>query len=81
MPAEVNQGESRKHVMVERVRIALVECGRIAQVAHLPPFEKAAGVELVAVSDPSREVDEGVARRYAVPGVYTSAGEVAAGVE
>ena len=71
--------ESREHVMVERVRIALVGCGRIAQVAHLPAFEKAAGVELVAVSDPSREVAEAVARRYAVPEAYTSQAEALAG--
>ena len=71
--------ESREHVMVERVRTALVGCGRIAQVAHLPAFEKAAGVELVAVSDPSREVAEAVARRYAVPGAYTSQAEALAG--
>ena len=50
--------------MAEPVRLALVGCGRIAQVAHLPAVEKAEGVELVAVSDPSAAVARSVARRY-----------------
>jgi predicted dehydrogenase len=52
--------------MNEPVRVALIGCGRIAQVAHLPAIEKAAGIELVAVSDPSEEVVRAVARRYDV---------------
>ncbi len=39
--------------MADPVRLALIGCGRIAQVAHLPAVEKAEGVELVAVCDPS----------------------------
>lgn len=49
------------------VRIALIGCGRIAQVAHLPALEEAQGIDLVAVSDPSQDVAEAVARRYGVP--------------
>src|SRR5215218_6198769 len=55
--------------MTQPVRLALVGCGRIAQVAHLPALEKADGVQLVAVSDPSRAVAEAVARRYGVASV------------
>ncbi len=44
--------------------------------AHLPALENAAGIELVAVSDPSRAVAEAVARRYAVPSVQTDASNV-----
>jgi predicted dehydrogenase len=62
--------------MSEPVRIALVGCGRIAQVAHLPALEKAAGVDLVAVSDPSGEAAGAVARRYRVAGVHTDPGSV-----
>jgi len=58
------------------VRFALVGCGRIAQVAHLPALEKAAGVQLVAVSDPSEDVAVAVARRYGVPSAYTDQGQV-----
>ena len=44
--------------MIDPVRLALVGCGRIAQIAHLPALEKAEGSELVAVSDPSEDVAE-----------------------
>ena len=56
--------------MSQPVRLALVGCGRIAQVAHLPAIEKADGVTLVAVTDPSQEVAAAVARRYGVPAAY-----------
>jgi predicted dehydrogenase len=58
------------------VRVALVGCGRIAQVAHLPALEKAAGVSLVAVCDPSRAVGEAVGRRYGIASVQTDANAV-----
>jgi predicted dehydrogenase len=57
--------------MSEPVRLALVGCGRIAQVAHLPALEKADRVELVAVCDPSAAVASAVARRYGVARVHT----------
>ncbi len=50
------------------LRIGMIGCGRIAQVAHLPAIAKSASVHLVGVSDPSRTLSEGVARRYDVPG-------------
>ena len=64
--------------MSNPVRVALIGCGRIAQVAHLPALEKADGVRLVAVSDPSAEVAESVARRYGVPSAYTDQQQVLA---
>jgi predicted dehydrogenase len=66
------------HVSDDPVRIAVIGCGRIAQVAHLPALEKATGVDLVAICDPSRPVAEAVARRYAVPNASTDAAEVLA---
>jgi predicted dehydrogenase len=62
--------------MTGDVRLALIGCGRIAQVAHLPALEKAQGVELVAVSDPSDEVAQAVARRYGVPSAYVDRANV-----
>jgi predicted dehydrogenase len=58
--------------MSHLVRLALIGCGRIAQVAHLPAVEKAEGVELVAVSDPNVDVAHSVARRYGLSAAYTS---------
>jgi predicted dehydrogenase len=57
--------------LADPVRLAIVGCGRIAQVAHLPAAEKAQGVELVAVCDPGGEVAGSVARRYGVGAAYT----------
>lgn len=57
--------------MTSPVRLALIGCGRISQVAHLPALEKADGIELLAVCDPSEAVARAVARRYDVPAVYT----------
>ena len=53
------------------VRLALIGCGRIAQVAHLPALEKADGVRLVAVTEPSEDVARAVARRCELPAAYT----------
>jgi GFO/IDH/MocA oxidoreductase family protein len=69
------ESECRSH-MSDPVRLALVGCGRIAQVAHLPAVGKAEGVELVAVSDPVGEVARSVARRYGLSAAYTNQGSV-----
>ena len=52
--------------MTDPVRLALLGCGRIAQVAHLPALETADGVQLVALCDPNETVARAVARRYDV---------------
>ncbi|MDP9206986.1 MAG: Gfo/Idh/MocA family oxidoreductase, partial [Actinomycetota bacterium] len=62
--------------MSDPVRLAVVGCGRIAQVAHLPAVEKAEGVELVAVCDPSAAVARSVAGRYGLSAAYTDQGAV-----
>jgi predicted dehydrogenase len=48
------------------LRIGVIGAGRIAQVAHLPAIEKASGVTLVGISDPSPTLASGVAARYGV---------------
>jgi predicted dehydrogenase len=62
--------------MSDPVRPALAGCGRIAQVAHLPAVEKAEGVELVAVCDPSAAVAGSVAGRYCLSAAYTDQGSL-----
>lgn len=56
--------------MAEPVRMVLIGCGRIAQVAHLPALEKAEGVRLLGISDPSAEVVQAVTRRYDLEKAY-----------
>jgi predicted dehydrogenase len=62
--------------VIDPVRLALVGCGRIAQIAHLPALEKAEGIELVAVSDPSEDVARAVARRYDLSAAHTDQASV-----
>jgi predicted dehydrogenase len=54
----------------ERIRLGVIGAGRIAQAAHLPALVKAANIELVAISDPSPTLSEGVSARYGIRG-YT----------
>lgn len=58
------------------VKLGLIGCGRIAQVAHLPALEKADGVELVVVCDPSEDVVRGVASRYGIGSHVSGAADV-----
>ena len=59
------------------VRIGVIGCGRIAQVAHLPAIVKTESVTLIAVSDPSPLLSTGVGRRYGVDS-YTDTGKLLA---
>jgi predicted dehydrogenase len=59
------------------VRIGVIGCGRIAQVAHLPAIAKAGSVRLAAVSDPSPVLSGSVAAQYGVPG-FTATSELLA---
>lgn len=63
------------------LRLGLIGCGRIAQVAHLPAIAKSADVRLVAVSDPSTVLAEAVSRRYDVPGYSRTEELLQAGLE
>jgi predicted dehydrogenase len=60
------------------LRLGLIGCGRIAQVAHLPALEKLDAVQLVALADPSAALVRAVAERYRVPSYTTRAAEVLA---
>src|ERR1700735_3727686 len=57
------------------LRLGLIGCGRIAQVAHLPAIAKSACVQLAAVSDPSPVLAQAISRHYDVPG-YTDTEEL-----
>ena len=57
--------------MVDRpLRIAVIGSGKVAQNVHLPALAKSARCRLVAICDASREVAEGVGRRYGIDRVY-----------
>ena len=61
-----------------QLRMAVIGCGKVAQNVHLPALAKSSRCELVAVCDESREVAEGVGRRYAVDRIYDDVGEALA---
>ena len=50
------------------LRLGVIGCGRIAQVAHLPALAKAEAIALAAVTDRSPTLAKGVGARYGVPG-------------
>ncbi len=52
------------------VRIGLVGTGRIAQMRHLPAYQRTDDVLIVAAADPSREALERAAADFAIPTVY-----------
>ena len=52
---------------LDPVRIGLVGAGRIAQMRHLPAYQKHDGVLVVAAADPSREALERAAADFAIP--------------
>jgi predicted dehydrogenase len=57
------------------LRLGVIGCGRIAQVAHLPAIAKEPTVRLVAVADPSPTLATEVGRRYGVTG-YTDVADM-----
>jgi len=62
--------------MSDMVRLGVIGCGRIAQVAHFPALEKAEGIEVVVVCDRSEDVARAVAGRYGIGSYVTDAAEV-----
>ncbi len=57
---------------MEKVKLALVGCGNVAQVVHLPILQKMTDVEIVAVIDPDRRKAKAIAERFGVPASFTS---------
>lgn len=52
---------------MDKVKVALVGCGNIGQVVHLPNLKKMPDVELVAVCDPDARKVKAIAEKYNVP--------------
>jgi len=57
---------------MEKVRLALIGCGNVAQVVHLPVLEHMADVEIAAVVDPDKRKAQAVAARGNIPASFTS---------
>ncbi|MFD2612435.1 Gfo/Idh/MocA family protein [Paenibacillus gansuensis] len=58
---------------MKKLRVGIIGTGQVAQVAHIPGYLKRKDeVEIVAVSNRSRDKAEEVAAQYGVPNVYDS---------
>jgi len=57
--------------MNKKLKIGLLGCGGIAQIAHLPALRKAENVEFTAICDVAEELVNRMAKRYEVDDVYT----------
>lgn len=56
---------------MEKVKVAIVGLGGIAQIAHLPILSKMPNVELTAVCDVDRSKSRSIAQKYNVKNSYT----------
>jgi predicted dehydrogenase len=59
--------DSASPLQDQPLRLGVIGCGRIAQVAHLPALAKAETIALSGVSDRSPSLAKGVGARYGVP--------------
>jgi predicted dehydrogenase len=57
--------------MSQKLKVGLLGCGAIAQIAHLPALRKAHNVEFTAVCDAAEDLLHLMADRYAVADRYT----------
>jgi predicted dehydrogenase len=57
---------------MDKIKIALVGCGNVGQVVHLPILEKMADVQIAAVVDPDKRKAQAVAARSNIPATFTS---------
>ncbi|MFI5201177.1 MAG: Gfo/Idh/MocA family protein [Candidatus Kapaibacterium sp.] len=57
---------------MEKVKLALIGCGNVAQVVHLPVLERMSDVEIAAVVDPDKRKAQAVAARGNIPASFTS---------
>ena len=58
--------------IMDKIKIALVGCGNIGQVVHLPILEKMADVTIAAIVDPDKRKAQAVAARSNIPATFTS---------
>lgn len=57
--------------MAKELKIGIIGAGGIAQYAHIPGFQKIAGVEVVALSDPNLDKLKTVAEKFAIPKTFS----------
>src|SRR5260370_27740825 len=57
---------------MDKIKIALIGCGNVGQVIHLPILKKMHDVEVLAVVDPDERKAKAVALRFGIPETFKS---------
>jgi predicted dehydrogenase len=55
---------------MDKIKLALVGCGNVGQVIHLPILKKMHDVEIAAVVDPDERKAKAVASRFGIPHIF-----------
>src|SRR6185503_17051463 len=58
--------------IMDKIKIALIGCGNVGQVIHLPILKKMQDIEVLAVVDPDERKAKAVALRYNIPQTFKS---------
>lgn len=66
---------------MEKIRVAIVGAGNIAQSAHLPAYQKRDDLEVVAIADWNLERAQDAAKKFGIPKAFQNIDDMLAGVE
>ncbi len=66
---------------MEKLRVAIVGAGNIAQSSHLPAYQKRDDLEVVAIADWNLERAQDAAKRFGIPKAFQNIDDMLAGVE
>lgn len=55
---------------MEKLKVALIGSGQVAQTAHIPNYQALSGVEVVAVCDTNLEAAKAVAKQFGIPAYF-----------
>jgi len=66
---------------MEKIKVAIVGAGNIAQNAHLPAYEKRTDVEITGIADLNLERAQEAAKKFGIPAAFASVEEMLENVE
>ena len=55
---------------MDKIKLALIGCGNVGQVIHLPILKKMTDVDVMAIVDPDERKAKAVALRYGIPQTF-----------
>ena len=66
---------------MEKIRVAIVGAGNIAQSAHLPAYQKRNDLEVVAIADWNLERAQDAAKKFGIPKAFQNIDDMLANVD